>query len=142
MFYRGCRPPASTRELDFMRTIATWILTVLVAAAFIYAGYSKLTSAPAMIELFRSFGYPSWSMFFTGALEIFGAAFLFVPRYAFAGAGLLACIMLGALFSHLTHGQADKIGPPIVLLILTLVLGTLHNWGRPVRFEPSPFTKY
>lgn len=127
---------------NFMRNLATWILTIIVAATFFYASYLKLTAAPMLVATFASFGYPPWFMYVTGALESVGAILLFVPRVAFVGAGLLVCITIGALYSHLTHGQAQMIGPPAVLLVLSLVLGTLRNWGRPIRLKPSPFTKY
>jgi hypothetical protein len=53
-----------------------------------------------------------------------------VPRFAFIGAGLLVCVMVGALTAHLTHGQEAMIAAPLVLLIVAAVVGTLRGWGR------------
>jgi uncharacterized membrane protein YphA (DoxX/SURF4 family) len=113
-----------------MRIIVTWVLSGLLALAFLGAGLAKLTSQPMMVQEFGLFGLPLWFMFFTGALEIVSAALVLVPRYAFIGAGLLACTMVCALFAHLTHGQAAMIGGPLVLLVLASIVGTLRGWGR------------
>jgi len=43
---------------------------------------------------------------------------------------LLTCLMVGALFSLLTHGQAAMAPEPAVLLVIALVVGTLRGWGR------------
>jgi putative oxidoreductase len=115
-----------------MRTVATWILTVLLALAFLGAGGSKLASQPMMIATFNGFGYPQWFMYVTGVIEIAGAVLVLVPRVAFIGAALLVCVMVGAIFSHLTHGQAAKVPLPLVLLALAVAVGTLRGW-RPAQ---------
>jgi uncharacterized membrane protein YphA (DoxX/SURF4 family) len=114
-----------------MRTIVTWILSVLLALAFVGAGLAKLSGQPMMVAEFTTFGYPLWFLYFTGALEVICAVLLLVPRLAGVGAALIVCVMIGALFSHLTHGQVAMIGAPVVLLILALVVGTLRGWIRP-----------
>jgi uncharacterized membrane protein YphA (DoxX/SURF4 family) len=113
-----------------MRNIVTWVLSVLLALAFFGAGLAKLTTQPMMVQEFTAFGFPLWFLYVTGTLEITGAVLVLVPRVSFIGAGLLICIMVGALLSHLTHGQAAMIGAPLVLLILAAVVGTLRGWGR------------
>ncbi len=75
-----------------------------------------------MVAEFQTFSYPLWFMTVTGTLEVIGAVAVLVPRTALWGAGLLVCIMVGALISHLTHDQSGMIGLPLVLLILALVV--------------------
>ncbi len=113
-----------------MRNVTMWVLSVLVALAFLGAGIAKLSSAPMMLAEFSLFGYPVWFMYLTGALEIVGAVLVLVPRLAGAGAALLSCIMVGALFSHLTHGQAGMTVAPFVLLVLAVIVGSLRGWSR------------
>jgi uncharacterized membrane protein YphA (DoxX/SURF4 family) len=113
-----------------MRTGVTWALTILLALAFLGAGLAKLTSQPMMLDEFASFGYPVWFMYVTGVIEIISAVLLLVPRFAGIGAGLLVCVMLGAIVSHLTHGQALKAPVPVVLLVLVTTLGWLRGWSR------------
>jgi uncharacterized membrane protein YphA (DoxX/SURF4 family) len=113
-----------------MRNGITWVLSILVALAFLGAGLAKLSGAAMMRAEFGIFGYPLWFMYLTGTLEIVGAALLLVPRLAGAGAALLSCIMVGAIFSHLTHNQAGMTVAPLVLLVLAAVVGSLRGWSR------------
>src|ERR1700738_4462576 len=113
-----------------MRTIVTWVLSALLALAFLSAGAMKLISHPIEVQAFQSFGYPLWFLYVTGLLEVTGAILVLVPRVAFVGAGLLTCVMVGAVFAHLTHRQAAMMAPAAVLLIVALVVGTLRGWGR------------
>jgi uncharacterized membrane protein YphA (DoxX/SURF4 family) len=113
-----------------MRAITTWVLSVILALAFVGAGAAKLSAQPMMVSEFVVFGYPQWFMYLTGLIEIVSAILLLVPRRAGIGAGLLVCVMVGALYSHLAHGQAAMIGAPVVLLILALIVGSLRGWSR------------
>jgi uncharacterized membrane protein YphA (DoxX/SURF4 family) len=119
-----------------MRSITTWVLSIILALAFLGAGAAKLSAQPMMVTEFALFGYPQWFMYLTGLIEVVSAILLLVPRVAGIGAGLLVCVMLGALGSHLTHGQAAMIGAPAVLLILALILGSLRGWSRAT-FAPQ-----
>lgn len=121
-----------------MRTIVTWVLSVLLALAFLLSGVLKLMGNPIEVQAFQGFGYPLWFMTVTGLLEVAGAILVLVPRVAYIGAGLLTCVMVGAVFSHLTHGQAASMAPAAVLLVIALVVGTLRGWGaRPRRQVPA-----
>ncbi len=102
-------------------TVATWVIAVLLCLAFLGAGAAKLTSQPMMQQEFAGFGYPLWFMFVTGLIEIAGAVLVVIPRTSRIGAGLLICVMVGAIFSHVSHGQAAMIGAPVVLLVLAIV---------------------
>ncbi len=113
-----------------MRTIFLWVYTGLLFFAFIGSGAAKLTGQAVMLEQFRSFEYPLWFMYVTGAIEFACAIVVLIPRYAHVGAGILACVMAGAVVSHVAHGQLTLVVPPILLLILALVVGTLRDWGR------------
>ncbi len=108
-------------------TIVGWILSGLLAAGFLLAGVPKLLSAPMVVQEFGLLGYPLWFMTLTGVLEVLGAILVLIPRTAFAGALLFVCIMLGALYSHLTHGQAAMIGAPLVFLAVSLALAYVRR---------------
>jgi uncharacterized membrane protein YphA (DoxX/SURF4 family) len=114
-----------------MKNVTTWILTCILALAFAAAGSAKLTAQPMMVSEFATFGYPAAFMYFTGALEIVAVVLILLPRVAAIGAGLICCIMAGALVSHFTHGQASKTPPVFVLLILAITLGSLRKWSIP-----------
>jgi putative oxidoreductase len=108
-----------------VRVVTMWILSVLLALAFLGAGGAKLAGAAAMVELFDKVGRGQWFRYFTGLLEVAGGIGLLIPRYAFYAAGLLAIVMVGAIIAHLTVLGTSP-AAPVVLLVLS---GTI-SWLR------------
>jgi len=109
-----------------VRLITMWILSGLVALAFLGAGGAKLAGAAAMVELFGKVGRGQWFRYLTGLLEVAGAIGLLIPRYAFYAAGLLAIVMVGAIIAHVTAlGTFPAV--PVVLLILSGTIAWLRK---------------
>jgi uncharacterized membrane protein YphA (DoxX/SURF4 family) len=132
-----CENPRFALSEVTVRPIFTWTYTVLLTLAFVGAGAAKLTAQPVMVEQFSRFGYPLWFMYLTGAIEFGAALLVLVPRFAHIAAAALACVMAGAIYAHLTHGEAGMVLPPILLLILALAVGTLRGWGGGARIRRS-----
>jgi putative oxidoreductase len=108
------------------RLITLWILSGLVALAFLGAGGAKLAGAAAMVELFDKVGRGQWFRYLTGLLEVAGAIGLLIPRYAFYAAGLLAIVMVGAIIAHVTVlGTSPAV--PVVLLTLSGTIAWLRK---------------
>jgi putative oxidoreductase len=103
------------------RLITLWILSGLVAVAFVAAGSSKLAGVPAMIDVFDKVGLGQWFRYFTGLLEVAAAIGLLIPRYAFYAAVLLAVVMVGAIIAHLTVLGSSP-GAPVVLFVLSGII--------------------
>lgn len=78
-----------------------WMLRIVLAAALIAAGASKLFGLPFQVDLFEKLGFGQWFRYFTGATELVSAALLLLPRTGFHGALLLVATMLGAIVAHL-----------------------------------------
>ena len=105
--------------------IAYWILAAVLAAAFGFAGFLKVSASPMEIEIFTRFGYSLWFMYGIGAAELAGALGLVggrliderLPRAA--GMGLLV-IMVGAIGSHLMYDPLFMLLPATALSILLL----------------------
>src|SRR3979411_1577347 len=85
--------PAASRK---GRLITLWILSGLVALAFIAAGGSKLAGAAAMVQVFDKVGLGQWFRYFTGLLEVAAGIGLLISRYASYSALLLSLVMAGA----------------------------------------------
>jgi putative oxidoreductase len=117
--------------LSRKRTIAVWVLSVVLSLGFIAAGITKLAGIPIQAQTFQQLGYPNWFMYFTGALETAAALAMLVPRYAVAGAVIIICVMVGAVGSLLIHGLASMTLPPIGLLAAAVAVGYLRNWRNP-----------
>jgi len=105
--------------------IALWILQVLLAAAFLMAGASKLAGNEMMVGQFETIGLGQWFRYVTGGLEIAAAVLLLIPGKAGFGALLLLPIMLGAAAAHLVVFKNSPV-VPLVLLGLAAVVA----WGR------------
>jgi uncharacterized membrane protein YphA (DoxX/SURF4 family) len=109
-----------------VRLITLWIISGLVALAFLGAGGAKLAGAASMVELFDKVGRGQWFRYFTGLLEVAGGIGLLIPRYAFYAAVLLAVVMVGAIVTHLTIlGTSPAV--PVVLLVLSGTIAWLRK---------------
>jgi uncharacterized membrane protein YphA (DoxX/SURF4 family) len=109
---------------------ALWITQVLLAAIFFATGLTKLTQP----RLKLAAGPMSWAADVTddqfravGLLEIAGALGLILPGATgtaplltpLAAVGL-ALTMVGAIVTHVRHGETERLAVPIVLLALCL----------------------
>jgi uncharacterized membrane protein YphA (DoxX/SURF4 family) len=100
-----------------VKTVALWVVTVLLAAAFVSAGSMKFFSAEAATQ-FAQFGYPGWFLVLIGVIEVAGGVALLVPRLAPIAAAGLGVVMVGAVFTVLRHDDAVKALAPLVFLVL------------------------
>ena len=108
--------------------VALWALQVLLAAAFLMAGATKLAGPEMMVKQFEAIGLGQWFRHLTGALEVVAAVLLLVPRRSGLGALLLIPIMLGAAVAHLVVFKNSPAVPLVVLALAAVVA-----WGRLMR---------
>ena len=109
-----------------MGIIALWIVSVLLAIAFLLAGTPKLLHAAVWVDKFDGWGYGQWFLGIIGGLELAGAILLLIPRMAVAGVALLGVIMLGAGYTHLANGEGLEVIRPLIFLGLLVAVG----WAR------------
>ena len=100
--------------------IAAWVASALGFLLYtVVASPPKLTGNPQAVEGFIKYGYTDGFRLFIGTCEFLGGIALLIPRLAFwAGCGLFI-IMLGALYTHLSAGEADKIWGAVIGLVMT-----------------------
>jgi putative oxidoreductase len=111
-----------------LRNAGLWVLQIAGAAMFFMAGASKLAGADSMIQVFAAVGLGQWLRYFTGVLEVLGAAALLVPPCAGLGALWLTGVMLAAVIAHLTVLGGNPAIPVALLLGMAIVA-----WGRRER---------
>jgi putative oxidoreductase len=86
----------STKE----RTIAIWVLRVVLGLIFLEIGTTKLTGTTGTVEYFAALGWGQWFRYVGGLLDVAGAILLFVPRWTCYGAIVLTCTVgLGTVLS-------------------------------------------
>ena len=115
----------NSRRSSRGKEIALWSLQALTAAAFLMAGFGKLSGQPMMVQMFEKLGIGQWFRYLTGSIEVVSAILLLVPRFIPVGAALLVCTMIGAVIAHL----AVLGGSPVPALILGIFAGIVL-WGR------------
>jgi putative oxidoreductase len=108
--------------------LTIWGVQILTALAFLAAGGSKLSSAPAMVDMFEKVGFGQWFRYVTGSLEVAGALLVILPRTASIGGWLLATVMIGAIGTHLLIIGGSPV-PAAVLLALAITVA----WNRSRR---------
>lgn len=112
------------------KNIVLWIVSILLAAMFVMAGSGKVFSPAQAGQMFVNYGYPVWFAVVIGLVEVIGGILLLGPRVAAYAAGALVVVMAGASVTHLkTAGEAPRALVPIVLLVLTAIVG-LARWGK------------
>jgi len=127
------------------KTIALWSLQILVAAAFLMAGFAKLSGQPMMVQMFEKIGIGQWFRYVTGTIELVSAILLLVPRAVPVGAALLVCTMCGAVLTHLVKLGGSPL-PALVLGCLAACilwlrfdgLKALTSQPKPVRTATNP----
>lgn len=108
--------------------IVIWILRIVLCVAFLGSGMMKLIGNPMAVEMFGKIGFGQWFRYLTGVLEVLGALWVIIPRFSVAGSALLACVMAGAVCTHLFLIGLDPT-PAIVLLAVSLLLTYLQRDG-------------
>jgi uncharacterized membrane protein YphA (DoxX/SURF4 family) len=100
------------------KTIALWVVSVLLAAMFLVAGGPKLLYLDKVKPMFVQYGYPAWFAGLIGSCEVLGAIGLLIPRLAGLAAAGLSIIMIGATYTHVSHQEYTHAITPAVLLVL------------------------
>jgi hypothetical protein len=119
----GNTMPNTTAPL--WRTILSWALRLLVAAAFLAAAGLKLSGNPHMVEEFGKIGLGQGFRLATGIIEGTGALLLLWPRAVMTGVLILIGVDAGALAAQLgpLHGDVVHV---FVLGALLVVIGALR----------------
>ena len=116
--------------------IFAWIIAVLLFAAFMFTGITKLIPIELNGEVvqemhdknFLRWGLPYWLMFFVGALEVLGAIGVLIKGLrAYAGIGITA-LMIGAMGVHFMNLEPVVVVPNIVLGSLAAVLTYIRRF--------------
>jgi putative oxidoreductase len=108
------------------KKIALWLVSILVAAMFLFVGSLKLLHSDQAKPMFVQYGYAAWFATLIGTCEVLGAISLLVPRLAALAATGLSIIMVGAFFTHVMHREYMRSLTPLVLLALLVAVA----WAR------------
>ena len=99
--------------------IVMWVISGLLAALFLFAGLPKLLMPGKMLA---EWVYAPWFLTFIGVCETLGAIGLLIRRLATLAAAGLSVIMIGAVYTLVTHHLTKELPVPIVVFILLMVV--------------------
>ena len=101
-------------------------LRILLTLAFIGAGGAKIAGVEMMVATFDQIGFGQGFRYVTGAVEIIGAALLWLPRHQAIGAAVLGGTMVGAVLTHLLI-LGPSAFPAIILGLLCTAVLVIHR---------------
>lgn len=106
-------------------TVALWVLQVLLAIQFAFAGFLKVIGDPTMVDMFATIGAGQWFRYVIGVLELAGAVGVLIPLLSGLAALGISALMVGAAVTNVAVLDT----PPWIPLGV-LVMGVLVAWGR------------
>src|SRR6476646_1868849 len=104
--------------------IAMWIISGLLTALFLFAGLPKLLTPAKMLS---QWPYAPWFLTVVGVCETLGAIGLLIPRLAALAAAGLGGIMIGAVYTLVTHHMNKELPVPIIVFILLMLVISLRR---------------
>src|SRR5215468_8154428 len=98
-------------------TAAVWTCAIVLAAAFVLVGTSKMAGPSAMrwAARFAQWGYPAGAQYVIGVLEILGGLGVLIPRVRRVASAILMALMIGALCTHAVQREFPRLIPPLAL---------------------------
>lgn len=105
-------------------------MKLVLAALFLFAGGAKLAGLPAMVEVFEHVGLGQWFRYFTGLLEVGGAALLLWPATTALGALLLTIVSIGAALAQLFVLREDVMHAIVLAVPLAAIAWAHRNQLR------------
>jgi uncharacterized membrane-anchored protein len=117
------RPTRTKDARDLGRIVATTLLGLM----YLPPSISKVLGTGKIADNFRAWGYPDWTIYMTGAIQLLGVVLLATRRSAPAGALLLAASAIESAFVNGTHGAGAMIAFPFLQLVFALAVAWLNR---------------
>ena len=116
------------------RAIGYWVVTALVALAFLTGGAFDAARGPDVRAIMSHLGYPSYFALILGIWKVLGGLAVLAPRlprlkeWAYAG---MFFDLSGAAVSHSVLGDGAKaVLTPVILLLLVMASWALRPASR------------
>jgi uncharacterized membrane protein YphA (DoxX/SURF4 family) len=104
------------------RTIGVWLVTLWLASMCLIVGTIKFTQADNWDRSFNRWGYATWFRPIVGVAELAAGVLVLAPPVAAYGALTMGVVMVGALGTHIVHGELNRIVPPLLPLMLSAIV--------------------
>ena len=114
-----------------MKTI-NCISPFVLALVFLASGTAKLAGLEFEIVAFERWGYPLGFMYLVGVVEVVGATLLLSVRTRTLAAAGLATFMLGAIGTHVIHGEWGMLAVATVIMLMAWRTHAVERRRGPV----------
>lgn len=105
-----------------------WVIRIGFAVLLGIAGSEKFQSQGSWVKIFQQIGWGDWFRYFTGVVELLGAALVLVPRTVTIGLALLASTMVGAAVVHVAVLKDGAVAAvPAVIAAAMVGFGALRR---------------
>lgn len=118
-----------------MQNIIAWVFTILLALMFLFAGIMKFIPPMEMLDQWALWEVDPTFMKFIGAAEVLGAIGLFIPKVRSLAIIGLSLVMVGALYTLLSHSDFQNINGAIFSLIMLVLLFLLRRKPKVVELD-------
>lgn len=115
-----------------------WITTVLLSIQMMATGIGDIIQAEPIVQSITALGFPIYLLPLFGVLKILGILTILFIKITYLKTGAYAGFLfygIGAVYSHLAHGDAFTMAMP-AFFILLLVLASFLSW-----LNKTPSTK-
>ncbi|WP_411824584.1 DoxX family protein [Leptospira sp. 'Mane'] len=121
-----------------IKTIAYWVITVLLGANFLFAGFIYLSRNPEVLAGMTQLGYPQYFPLILGTWKLLGGIAIIVPGFAllkeWAYAGMFFNLTSAAISSGISGLGAQHVISPLAMLAFVI----LSWWLRPDKYKLTP----
>ena len=107
--------------------VVLWIFALFLAWIFIRQGWSKFSDSSGWARAFRAWHFPVGFRVMIGVIETSAALLLLTRRTAFAGAIMIAVVMIGAMATHIYWGRPSQITSEVLPLTLAVIVALGRN---------------
>ena len=104
------------------RIAGVWLVTILLAGMSLMAGSFKFTQSATWDRMFTRWGYATWFRPIVGVTEVAAGLLVLAPPVAAYGAMTMGVTMVGAVATHVVHGEMQRVPSPLILLVLSLIV--------------------
>ncbi len=103
------------------------LIVLFLSVGFLGIGMLKLVSMPDIINYFKAWDLPIWSMYLIGGIElILSVAVFYLPTRQNALIGILI-LMLGATLLHLVNKEYNYLIGPAFITTVSVVLYLIED---------------
>ena len=86
--------------LEKLKPLGLLVLRLALGASFMFYGYPKLSEPARALKAFAGYGFPSYFVYISGILELFGGGLLVLGLFT-RGAALLLAIEMGLVLGRI-----------------------------------------